>query len=223
MDTLTLTVDAKYSSPYALSAYVALTAKNLAFDMVTIDLYANQNQSQMSNFARQSLTARVPSLSVKSTVENASSVFSLAESSAICEYIEDVYPAPAYAALYPADLQQRARARQVQAWVRSDLMPIREERPTYSVFYAPSTVALSADAQKAAAKLLAVADTLINNPDSGMFGAWCIADTDLAMMLMRLVNSGDAVPEKILHYTKQQWQHPAVQQWVAMQRPPLSV
>ena len=219
MDTLILTVDAKFSSPYAFSAYVALTAKNLAFDLVTIDLYANQNQSQMSNFARQSLTARVPSLSVA----NASGIFSLAESSAICEYIEDAYPAPAYAALYPADLQQRARARQVQAWVRSDLMPIREERPTYSVFYAPSTVALSADAQKAAAKLLTVADTLIGNPDTGMFGAWCIADTDLAMMLMRLVNSGDAVPEKILRYTKQQWRHPAVQEWVAMQRPPLSV
>jgi glutathione S-transferase len=212
MNKRTLTVDSHYSSPYALSAYVALQVKKLAFDVVAIDLYSNQHQA--GDFAQKSLTARVPALT--------DGTFSLAESSAICEYLEDAYPAPEYAALYPKDVQHRARARQVQAWVRSDLMPIRTERSTVTVFYAPSTTPLSADAQKAAAKLIAVADSLITNPDAGMFGAWCIADTDLAMMLMRLVSSGDPVPDKVLRYTKQQWQHPSVQQWLAITRPALT-
>jgi glutathione S-transferase len=215
MSKLTLTVDSHYSSPYALSAYVALQAKKLAFEVVAIDLYSNQHQA--GDFAQKSLTARVPALT--------DGMFSLAESSAICEYLEDAYApsaSPEYMALYPKDVQHRARARQVQAWVRSDLMPIRTERSTHTVFYTPSTTPLSADAQKAAAKLVAVADTLITSPDTGMFGAWCIADTDLAMMLMRLVSSGDPVPDKVLRYTKQQWQHPSVQQWLAMPRPALA-
>lgn len=204
-----LTVDNHYSSPYALCTYVALQAKKLAFDVVAIDLYSNQHQ--VGDFARASLTARVPALT--------DAGFSLAESSAICEYLEDAYPSPDYAALYPKDIQHRARARQVQAWVRSDLMPIRTERSTHTVFYTPSTTPLSTDAQKAAAKLIAVADALITDANTGMFGAWCIADTDLAMMLMRLVSSGDSVPEKVLRYAKQQWQHPSVQQWLALHRP----
>ncbi len=212
MNKLTLTVDSHYSSPYALCTYVALQAKKLAFDMVAIDLYSDQHQA--GDFARNSITARVPALTDGS--------FSLAESSAICEYLEDAYAAPEYAALYPKDVQHRARARQVQAWVRSDLMPIRTERSTTTVFYAPSMTPLSADAQKAAAKLITVADTLIIDANTGIFGAWCIADTDLAMMLMRLVSSGDPVPEKVLRYAKQQWQHPSVQQWLALPRPALT-
>jgi glutathione S-transferase len=42
--------------------------------------------------------------------------FSLSESSAITEYLDEVYPG---APLYPRDPQARARARQVQAWLRS--------------------------------------------------------------------------------------------------------
>jgi glutathione S-transferase len=210
--TITLSVDSHYSSPYALSAYVALLAKKLPFDVVAIDLYSNQHQT--GDFARQSLTARVPVLT--------DGGFALSESSAICEYLDEQYSAPQYAALYPQKVQLRARARQVQAWVRSDLMPIRTERSTHTVFYTPSVTPLSEDAQKAAAKLISVAETLITDPNTGIFGAWCIADTDLTMMLMRLVNSGDPVPEKVLRYVKQQWQHPSIQQWLAMPRPAIA-
>ena len=37
-DTLTLFVDAQYASPYAMSAFVALTVKALPFELRTIDL-----------------------------------------------------------------------------------------------------------------------------------------------------------------------------------------
>ena len=39
-ESLTLFVDAQYASPYAMSAYVALSVKPLAFDIRTVDLSA---------------------------------------------------------------------------------------------------------------------------------------------------------------------------------------
>jgi Glutathione S-transferase, C-terminal domain len=35
---------------------------------------------------------------------------------------------------------------------------------------------------------------------------WCIGETDLALMLSRLVRNGDDVPEKLARYANQQWQ-----------------
>ncbi len=61
--------------------------------------------------------------------------FNLTESTAIAEYLEDLHPAPACTALYPAQPRERARARQLQAWLRSDLGALRQERPTETVFY----------------------------------------------------------------------------------------
>jgi glutathione S-transferase len=43
-------------------------------------------------------------------------------------FVDEIFPGTR---LYPTDPRDRARARQIQAWVRSDLMPIREERPTF--------------------------------------------------------------------------------------------
>ncbi len=37
---LRLYVDARFASPYAMSAFVALTEKGLPFDMTTVDLEA---------------------------------------------------------------------------------------------------------------------------------------------------------------------------------------
>lgn len=114
---LRLYVDNLFTSPYAMSVFVALREKGLAFDTLTLDLDAAQNQS--ADFAKVSLTQRVPTL--------VDDEFALSESSAITEYLEETYPATP---IYPADAKQRARARQVQAWLRSDLLPIRQERST---------------------------------------------------------------------------------------------
>jgi len=133
-----------------------------------------------------SLTARVPLL-----VEGD---FRLSESSAIAEYLETRYPAPAYATVYPQDEQRRARARQLQAWLRSDLLPLRQQRTTEVVFLRPFPAPLDAAGQQAAAKLIRVAEACLAPGAANLFGEWCIADTDLALMLLRLVNNGDPVP-----------------------------
>jgi glutathione S-transferase len=140
------------------------------------------------------------------------------ESSAIAEYLEEVFPPPKYPALYPLDPVARARARQVQAWLRSDLTPIREERPTTVVFLTPTSTKLSDKARSAAQKLFGLANSLLKDEESTLTGTWCLADTDLALMLNRLVLNGDDVPKNLERYAKRQWERPSVQRWVKQQR-----
>lgn len=198
---LKLYVDSRYTSPYAMSAFVALTEKKLSFDMITIDL--NKAEQYQADFSQISLTSRVPVLDHDG--------FYLSESSAIDEYIDETFPG---LKLYPNSTKEKAKARQVQAWLRSDLMPIRMERSTEVIFYKPVTTPLSESAQQAAKKLFFIADELLQNGSKYLFGDWCIADTDLALMLNRLVLNGDVVPEKLAAYAKHQWQRPSVQAWV---------
>jgi len=145
--------------------------------------------------------------------------FALSESSAICEYLNEVFPG---SSLYPKDSHERARARQIQAWLRSDLVPIREERPTQSIFFNPTNVPLSSAAKASAEKLFLAAALLLSAHTETLFDRWCIADVDLALMLNRLVLNGDPVPTALAAYAKLQWQRPSVQLWVKQRRPPQS-
>ena len=204
-----LFVDSHYTSPYAMSVFVALHEKQLPFDITTMDL--SSDAARAPAYAKLSLTRRVPTL-----VEGD---FALSESSAITEYLDETYPGQA---LYPELAKLRARARQVQAWVRSDFMPIRTERSTVVLFYQPTATPLSAEATSAAQKLFAGASELLSHGGPYLCGdEWCIADVDLAVMLNRLVINGDEVPQHLAEYAARQWQRPTVQQWVKLQRPGL--
>lgn len=203
---LLLYVDTRFASPYAMSVFVALHEKGLPFEIATLDLAAKGNHEP--NFAGISLTQRVPTL-----VHNG---FSLSESSAITEYINEVFPGES---LYPAEPHRRARARQVQAWLRSDLMLIRQERSTEVMFYGEKRPPLSAEALTSTEKLLFVAESLLPANAENLFDNWCIADLDLAIMLNRLVMHGDPVPERLAAYAKYHWRRPAVQLWVNQKRP----
>lgn len=205
---LMLYVDRQFASPYAMSVFVALTEKGIPFEMEKIDLDAQENLQPP--YRDRSLTGRVPTLLHKGMF--------LSESSAITEYLDEVFSAPAYPFLYPQNIADRARARQVQAWLRSDLMPIRTERTTAVIFLAPNPEPLSKEGRRAADNLFRIADDLLDDGAQYLFGEWCIADTDLALMLNRLVQNGDAVPEKLRAYAAAQWQRPSVQQWVKLER-----
>ena len=203
---LRLYTDAQFASPYAMSVFVALHEKGLPFELSTVDLACQANRAP--DFAAPSLTQRVPML--------VHDDFTLSESSAITEYLDEAFQGTP---LYPADRRQRARARQVQAWLRSDLMPIRQERSTEVLFYGPCDTPLSDAARTAAGKLFAAAEALLASGSPNLFGEWCIADVDLALMLNRLVLNGDAVPQRLADYAMHQWQRASVQAWVKRERP----
>src|SRR5262245_37143886 len=113
---LILHVDAFFISPYAMSAFVALEEKQLDYTLATVALH---ERAQRAAGFRGRL-GRVPVL------EHGD--FVLSESSAIDEYLADIFPHPAHPRIYPTDLRERAICREVQAWLRSDLAPLREER-----------------------------------------------------------------------------------------------
>jgi glutathione S-transferase len=203
-----LYVDANFASPYALVAYVSLIEKGLEFDIETLDLAAHANHDP--NFVRTSITRRIPTL--------INDGFAVSESSAICEYLDETF---AGTRLYPTDTRDRARARQIQAWVRSDLMPIREERPTFVVFCGAKRPALSERASAAADTLISAALALLDGRTDNLFGDWSIADVDLAMMLQRLMALGDPMPNRLIDYAAHQWRRPSVQRWIHKKRPAL--
>jgi glutathione S-transferase len=204
-----LFADTFWVSPYVLSSFVALQEKGLPFDVQTVDMKDGRHRG--TAWATSSLTGRVPALRHGD--------FVLSESSAIAEYLEDLHPDRAR--LLPAETRPRARARQIMAFLRSDLGPLRAERSSETVFY-PRTASpppLTTAGQQAADKLVRVAGQLVGAPGN-LFGAWCLADTDLAMMLQRLVHNGDPVPAPLAAYAEHQWQRASVRAFLDHSRAP---
>lgn len=204
---LTLYIDAYWISPYAFSAFVALREKGLPFEVKTLDL--SQKAQQNPQFQKWSLTGRIPALLHDD--------FGLAESAAIVEYLDDTFPDSPR--LLPQDLHERARARQIMGWIRSDLMALREERSTHTMFYQHTDKRLSLAGDLARQRLIRVAEAVLPHHQDHLSATWSIADADLAFMLQRLVLNGDSVPPRLKNYANAQWQRPSVQAFVHNERP----
>lgn len=201
-----------WDSPYVLPCFVALREKGLPFETRLLALH--RGAQYKTAYAGLSLTCRVPTL--------VDGDFSLSESSAIVEYLEDKFSAPTYPRVLPDVLRERARARQVMAWVRSDMGALREERSSEYVFFdhqgLPELAPLTDDGKRAAEKVVAVADRLLPSGGGGLFPSWCIADTDLAMMLWRLSRTGYPLPSKHRAFADAEWTRPAVREFVDQPR-----
>ncbi len=204
-----LYLDHDWISPYSFAAFVALTEKAVPFTLMP--LFLAKGEHQRPAYAKSSLTGKIPCL--------VDGDFWLPESAAIVEYLEEKFPAPAHNRLLPVRLADRARARMIMAWVRSDLMPLREERPTTTMFYQKADKPLSKSGEEAAAKLLAVAGELIPNGKTQLFDTWSSADADLAFMLQRLVMNGHKVDSKIGNFVEAQWSRPSVRAFASKKRP----
>jgi glutathione S-transferase len=144
--------------------------------------------------------------------------FALSESSAISEYLDETFTAPDYKPVLPKNIKDRARARQLQAWLRSDLLVLRRERPADLIYFGKKEQPLSDEAKAAVDRLFRVADTLLDGGSGDLFGNWSIADTDLALMLNRLVANGDNVPANLAEYVRKQWERRSVQRWAKQDR-----
>ena len=83
------------------------------------------------------------------------------------------------------------------------------------MFAAERFAPLTTKAQQAAEKLIDACQRLLPEGQQNLFGEWSIADTDLAVMLNRLVLHGDTLPVKLQHYAEFQWQRASVQLWLA--------
>src|SRR5262249_50164479 len=160
-------------------------------------------------YANRSLTARVPMLRHGD--------FHLSESSAIVEYLEDAFPDSPR--MLPTDLRQRARARQLMAWIRSDLMPIREERSTHTLFYERAREPLSPRAEAAARRVISAAEAVLPEGATSLFGAFSAADADLALMLQRLRIGGHPLTPRLVRFVDLVWNRPSVRKFSERTRP----
>jgi glutathione S-transferase len=206
---LTLTSDHFWISPYVFSSFVALREMGIAFDTRVVAL--ETGEQLRADYQDKTITGRVPSLEHDG--------FVLAESSAILEYLEDAFPT--HPRILPRKPHERARARQVLSWIRSDdTLGLRDERSTHTMFYERAKTPLSERGLKSANKLLAVTDRLVASGKTTLFDAWCIADTDLAFILQRLALNGHDLPAKVRAYIDANWKRPSVKEYVEKTRPP---
>jgi len=197
--------NSRVTSPYVLSVYAALVEKGLPFQLSLLNL--EQGEQHRPDFVAHSVTNRVPTLR--------HGTFWVSESLAILEYLEEAFPPPRYARLYPEGVQERARVRMVQGLLRSDFLPLRAERSTETIFYGDPIQPLTPQAEAARVRLLRIAAAVLGQRSS-IASSYSIADIDLATMLQRLVANGDPVPESLALYAGSVWQRPAIQQWLGL-------
>jgi glutathione S-transferase len=208
-ESLTLYVETLWISPYTFSSFVALREKGLAFESVEVALYNGEHRRP--EFTTPSVTAKVPALKHRD--------FWLAESSAIAEYLDEAFPAPTYRRLLPEPLRERARARQLMAWLRSDLGALREEHPTTTIFYEPATAPLSKAGEKAKAELIRVASSVVPENAGPLFDSWSLVDSELAFMLHRLIANKHDLPDVVRAFADREWQRPAARAFIEHARP----
>ncbi len=200
------------TSPYVMSVFVALEEKRLAYRLELLDLASGEQHHP--EFVGHSITNRVPTLQLK---EPGGDVW-LSESVAILEYLEERFAPPEHAALYPRGPVERARVRLVQGLIRSDFLPIREERSTETIFFGHPIQPLSERAEVARLRLLRIAAALVPPGKRSITDHFSIADVDLATMLQRLVHNGDPVPAHLADYANAVWQRPSIQKWLGLTR-----
>jgi len=208
--------DSEIISPFVFIAYIALKEKGLDFTISGFNLAKKENRDDES-YQNSSITGRVPSIKHND--------FYLAESTAIVEYIDEVWPEGVK--LLPSNIQDRARARQIMSWLRSDVQAVRQDRPTELLFPVGGKIEMqilpfTEKGNEDKNKLIAVSNRLIREdgkcnlfPDN-----WCIADADLAFVLARLVwtSKKEDVPEKLVNFVEFQWQRPSLKSWRALER-----
>jgi glutathione S-transferase len=209
MPSFVLYSDALWISPWVFTAHVALREKGVTFEVKEVKLH--EGDQLREDYRASTRTGRVPAIE--------SGGFWLAESMAIVEYLEEVFPSAPR--LLPADVRDRAHARQLSSWIRSlDTWPIAEERPTSTMFYERAKEPLSEQATRAVNKLYEVADRFVPPRRPTLFAEWCMADAELAFILHRLILNGHDVPARLREYAVAQWKRPSVAEWVGHARIP---
>lgn len=205
---LTLYGESSWVSPWVFHAMVALEEKRLPYRLELVPLPIPAEQKAL--LQERSVLGKVPIL--------VHDELWISESLAISEYLAERFPAPEHPRLFPADLGDRARARQLMSMLRTSLFGLREDRPTSSVFGRPAHATVKPLSDKGAAdaaELLRIAGALVRPGQTTLFREWCIADADLALMLMRLVANHDPVPAHLAEYTRAQWSRPSVRVYLA--------
>jgi glutathione S-transferase len=203
---LVLYAEPTWTSPWVLHALVALEEKGLPYRTEVVPVPVAE--PLRAEWLRRGVLAKVPML--------VHGEFWLSESLAISEYVAETFPSTqGFPRLFPADLRDRGRARQLMGLLRTTMFALREARPTSTVFGRPVKTPLTDKAHADASELVRVAGQLLAHGKPALFGAWCIADVDLSLALMRLVANDDPLPAQLADYAHAQWQRPSIRKFLS--------
>ena len=203
-DDLVLYGNDQYTSPYVFSAFVTLKEKGVPFRLEVLSL--ERKEHERPEYLRDSITGKVPALRHGD--------FWLAESSAIDEYVDEAFGPPAFKRIYPEDPRERAKVRMVQAFLRSDLGPLREARSTGTFFIGEKPGPMTPAARASADKLIRVAERLLPPGATFLTRSFTPGDADLALMLQRLVCNGDPCPERLAGWARTIFSRPTIREWL---------
>jgi glutathione S-transferase len=204
-DDLVLYGNDQWTSPYVFSVFVTLEEKGIAYSMQLVSL--RRKEQERPEYRDASVTGRVPAIR--------HGTFWLAESSAIDEYLEETFPPPRWPRMYPEDTRERAKVRMVQAFVRSDVLALRMERPTSMLFAGEQPKPLTAEGRASAERLVRIAGRMVEDPTRFVASTFSPADADLALMIQRLAANGDQCPAALRAYANGIFARPSVRKWLA--------
>ncbi len=171
-----VTIIGSYLSPYVRKVLVALHLKGVPYEIDPITPFMGDDR-----FSKLSPLRRIPVL--------LDGELALADSSVICEYLEDRWPAPA---LYPRDIASRARARWFEEYADSRMgdvfiwqywYPLVVNRFVFGV--APDKAAIEKTASVEIPEVLGYLEREL--PATGfLFGEPCVADASIAALFRNL-------------------------------------
>ncbi len=174
--TAPVTVVGSYLSPYVRKVLAALHRKGIAYEIDPITPFMGDDR-----FSRLSPLRRIPVL--------LDGDLALADSSVICEYLEDRRPAPA---LYPCEIASRARARWFEEYADSRMgdvfiwqywYPLVVNRFVFGV--APDKAAIEKTASVEIPEVLGYLEREL--PATGfLFGEPSVADASIAALFRNL-------------------------------------
>ena len=199
---LKLVIGNKNYSSWSMRPWLALRAKNIAFEEIFIPLYTNQaDKDRLLSVSR---SGKVPAL-----IDGDITVW---DSLSIIEYLAERFPE---AGLWPEDRAARAHARSISAEMHSGFMALRNEcgmnlhRPIRAV-------ALSADAQANVARIQEIwADCHARYGKNGpfLFGTFSGADAMFAPVVHRFRTYAIPVAKDAQPYVDAMMSLPAFQEW----------
>jgi len=208
--TLTLYVDGYFVNQWDASCVTALEEKQLVYSKARALL--RDGGGVPPALVSRTNVSRVPALQHGDVW--------LAESSAIIEYLEDVFPPPAYPRLLPADTYARAKARQLMAFVRADVWALRTERSWWMCVYPePNPPPMSRACEREARELVALTERLLAAGDMEP-AHWNMAHADLALTLLRLDRTGYPLPDRVKAFVDSAVSRPSMRVYLEHPRPP---
>ncbi len=226
---LTFFTDSLWLSPYTYSVLGAIREKGIPVRLEEVSF--ERNRTLTASFQGRTFTDLIPALAdscpeARNSTKEAQGLV-LSESLAILEYLEEKFPAPSYRSIYPASMEERARARMLLSWYRCGFHALRKERSTETVFYAPARAEdrlsvkapLSIEAREEVADWIRCLRSILKPGALFLFGEWSIADSEAALMLQRMIVHGDPVDADLVRYANAIWERPSAQEFVLHSRP----